>query len=93
MFLAEDGLRFSMKGDRRYVYKLSHFHHETFSWIMSRDELVQLGRFPNNFPDMYLLKFAAGDDAVNGLCWHNDRGIAEGEFFKRTGLSSIRGGH
>jgi hypothetical protein len=29
---------------------------------MPCDELVRLGKFPNNFPDVYLLKFAAGDD-------------------------------
>lgn len=84
VFLTEDGLRFSMKGDRRYVYKLSHFHYDTFSWIMTHDELVRLGRFPKNFPDMYLFKFTTEDDIVDGLYWHNDPGITESEFFKRT---------
>ena len=87
VFLTEDGLRFCMKGDRRYTYKLSHFHYDTFSWIMTRDELVRLGRFPNNFPDMYLFISTAWDNAVDGLYWHHDRGIAESEFFKRTGGS------
>lgn len=87
VFLTEDGLHFCMKGDRRYTYKLSHFHYDTFSWIMTRDELVRLGRFPNNFPDTYLFIFTAWNDAVDGLYWHHDRGIAESEFFKRTGGS------
>lgn len=81
VFLVEGGLRFCMKEDRQYVYKLS--HHDTFSWIMTRDEIVRPGRFPNNFADMYLCKFAAGDDVVNGLYWHNDRGIEESEFYQK----------
>ncbi|KAJ5367118.1 D-aminoacylase [Penicillium brevicompactum] len=52
---------------------------------MTRDELVRLGRFPNNFPGMYLFILTAWDNAVDGLYWHHDRGIAESEFFKRTG--------
>jgi CubicO group peptidase (beta-lactamase class C family) len=84
VFIEEDGLRFCMKGDRRYVYKLSHFHYESFSWIMTRDELVRLGRFPNNFPDMYLLEFTISENAIHGLYWHNDRGITERQFFKRA---------
>lgn len=62
VFLVEDGLCFCMKGNRRYVYTLSHFHHDILSWIMTRDELVLLGKFPIKFPDMYLLKFATWDD-------------------------------
>jgi CubicO group peptidase (beta-lactamase class C family) len=88
VWVENQALYFSMKGPE-YPYKLTHYDHDTFSWILSRDELVRLGRFPNNFPPYYLINFNVGEGGVTGLSWHNDRGIKDSQTFVRQGEDSI----
>ena len=73
---------FCMKGPE-YPIKLTHHQHNTFSWIQTWDDIVRMGRFPDDFPPYFLLEFKVEDDAVIGLNLHNDRGLPEPEFFHR----------
>lgn len=70
---------------RSKIYGLSHYHHDVFSWLLTRDEDVRLGRFPDTRASFYLLSFKSGDDPaqIEQVVWVNDSAVPSGETFRR----------
>lgn len=79
-------LRMCMQGNRKQTYALRHYHHDTFSWLLTRDEDVkEYGRLPLTSTDFYLLAFESGTakGAIDHLVWKHDPAVAQGEKFWR----------
>ena len=87
-FLDEDLLKMCFQGDRRYTYELTHYHYDTLSWLLTRDEDVRHGLVPVTRSSFYLLAFASGaeneSDSIDQLIWINDAAIPDGETFCKS---------
>ncbi|KAK4550295.1 hypothetical protein LTR36_003262 [Oleoguttula mirabilis] len=85
----EGKLLLRFQGEKRITYKMTHYHHDTFSWLISHDHDAKLGRFPITRASFYLIKFDTygPDDAlVDSLIWVHDDEVLEGErFYKKDG--------
>ncbi len=84
VFLQDGELHICMQGDRRETYKLDHYHHDTFSWLLTWDESARRGRFRNPTADYYLLKFQVQDSETVGMKWTIDGAIPEGQIFTKS---------
>lgn len=73
------------QGDFDQPYELEHYHYDVFSWMLTRDEDVRLGRFPMTRPDFYLIQFKSDGkkDDIHSLVWVNDSAVPAGEVFRR----------
>lgn len=87
------GLQLAFQGLDSQVWDMKHYHHDSFLWLMSRDEAVSRARFPYSPEKLYIIEFLAnGKGEVDSLLWAHD---ADGppEKFKRDvgekGHSSI----
>ena len=80
-----DSLTMCFQGNHQQRYVLEHYHHDTFSWVLTRDENARRGRFPITWPAFYLLNFRAqkGSDEIRELLWVNDEAWEAGEVFSK----------
>lgn len=59
-------------------FPLSHYHHNTFTWWMSWNEVMKSGRFPNLSLPYWLIEFCFdGGDQVTELRWAWDASLPE----------------
>ena len=71
------------------AWALSHYEHDTFLWLASREEQAKRGRMVT-YPlsaDHFKLTFQAddgGDGAINRILWKHEAGapVDEGYFWK-----------
>jgi CubicO group peptidase (beta-lactamase class C family) len=82
----DEGLLMCFQGEHDQLYELEHYHYDTFSWLLTRDEDVRLGRFPVTRANFYLLDFKGqeGSDDIDRLVWVNDSCVPEGETFVKA---------
>lgn len=82
-------LKVCFQGNRKLAYRLDHYHHDVFSWLLTRDEDVHRGRFPVIDPAFYLMKFEFGDAGTtfDRLVWRHDPDIPGGEVFYKEPLT------
>lgn len=76
--------------EKTISYKMTHYHYDTFSWLISHDHNAKVGRFPITRASFYLLKFDAQHScAIDSLIWIHDDLVLEGErFYKRVPRAS-----
>lgn len=66
-------LAISMQGLSSQSYTLAHYHHDTFSWLMTFDEIVRRGRgVPFYNAEYYFIRFerTGHDDSFDRLSWN-----------------------
>ncbi|OAQ60378.1 beta-lactamase family protein [Pochonia chlamydosporia 170] len=75
-------LEFLGREDERY--QLRHYHHDTFVWNLSYDEIVKRGQYVRSY-EYYRLEFEIwGDnDKFSQLRWRHDKSVPQGEMFSR----------
>ena len=85
LFLKDDRLWMCFQGDFAERYELEHYHYDVFSWMLTRDEDVRMGRFPMTRPNFYLLQFKSENqnEEIDSLIWVNDGAVPDGEVFRR----------
>lgn len=81
-----DQMKMWFQGNRKDTYTLSHYHFDTFSWLLTRDEdVMSYGRFPVTRAEFYLMSFKF--DEENGeaveLVWKHDQDVPAGETFRK----------
>ncbi|KAI1425224.1 hypothetical protein F5Y12DRAFT_748232 [Xylaria sp. FL1777] len=65
-------------------YYLKHHHHDTFSWNLTYDELVQRGQYIRDY-EYYKLDFQLDHiGEVSLLWWKHDKSVPEGELFRKS---------
>lgn len=79
IYQEQDQLYMCIQGDRQLSYILKHHHYDTFSWVLSQEENVRLGRWPVTSPEFYLLDFQTDGDIVTGILWKFDTDIPQGQ--------------
>ncbi|KAL8897524.1 MAG: hypothetical protein Q9207_007176 [Kuettlingeria erythrocarpa] len=81
----EDGeLYMCHQGDRSQSYRLEHYHYDTFSWLLTRDQSVRRGHFPVTQTEYYVLAFGQGEGGViDHVIWKHDPSVPGGETFRR----------
>jgi len=86
------------QGLESQAWPLTHYEQDTFSWLQSFNEQAKRPRFNLAGPDIFKLKFMAGNgdkdgatSEINTVCWVQEPGLAEEEqclFRKAKGMSS-----
>ncbi len=88
-------LRMCFQGNGQLSYLLVHYHHDVFSWLLTRNEVVHRGRFPVTYPEFYLMRFDSSDAGrdVDQLVWRHDPDVPGGEIFYKDiqTISTVRG--
>lgn len=81
------------QGDRKQFYPLEHYNHDTFTWLLTRDQMIRRGLFPVTKTEYYILAFGQGEDGqIDYVLWRHDPSVSEGETFKRlSGSASEKG--
>ena len=81
------------QGDRSQFHRLKHYHYDTFSWLLTRDETVRRGLFPMTMAKYYLLAFGQSEDGqIDHVIWTHDPSVPQGETFKRLSGSTPENG-
>ena len=78
------GLFFSFQGLPTQIHRLKHHGIDTFNWLLTEDESMRLGRWPDLDIPTYVFKFEAdrpGRIAI--LRWEHDPDVLDGEIFMR----------
>ncbi|KAJ9650775.1 hypothetical protein H2198_009930 [Neophaeococcomyces mojaviensis] len=85
----DDKLLMRFQREKNIAYDLTHYHYDTFSWLITHDQDVKLGRFPVTRASFYLIEFNShgpNDMKIDSLIWIHDDEVPEGErFFKKNG--------
>ncbi|KAF2667592.1 beta-lactamase/transpeptidase-like protein [Microthyrium microscopicum] len=84
IFVEKDQLTMCFQGNREQTYALHHYHHDVFSWLLTRDEnVIDYGRFPVTMPPFYLISFQIDKKTgvVKELLWKHDGDVPAGETF------------
>ena len=67
------GLQLAFQGLDSQIWEMKHYHHDSFIWLMSRDEAVKRARFPYSPEKLYRLDFCTKENGeVNSLLWAHD---------------------
>lgn len=70
---SNENLELAFQGLDSQVWELRHYHYDTFTWLMSRDEAVKQARFPYSPEKLYKIEFVADSDGkVSSLLWAHD---------------------
>ena len=98
--LKDNVLWLCFQGDSAQEYELEHYHHDVFSWMLTRDQDVRMGRYPMTRLSFYLLQFKSDDqsEGIDSLVWVNDGAVPDGEVSRRewkqdNGRISMEGPH
>ena len=84
IFLEHGQLAMCFQGNHKRTYALHHYHHDVFSWLLTRDEdVIHYGRFPVTWAPFYLISFQTDkkSGAVAELLWKHDADVPAGETF------------
>ncbi|KAK3375822.1 putative D-aminoacylase [Lasiosphaeria ovina] len=86
------------QGLESQAWPLTHYEHDTFSWLQPFNEQARRARFNLAGPDIFKLKFMAGEGnqggptgAIDRVCWMQEPGLAEEKqclFRTTTGITS-----
>ena len=74
--------------EKHIEYDLMHYHYDTFSWLITHDRNIKLGRFPITRASFYLIEFdsyGSDETEVDSLIWIHDDEVPEGERFYKKG--------
>ncbi|KAI4088601.1 MAG: hypothetical protein LQ344_005939 [Seirophora lacunosa] len=93
VWVGEGKLYMCHQDDRKQFYPLEHYNHDTFTWLLTRDQTVRRGLFPVTKTEYYILAFGQGEDGqIDHVLWRHDPSVPEGETFKRlSGSASEKG--
>jgi hypothetical protein len=63
---------------------MEHYEHDVFTWVLTRDENAERGRFPVTWRAFYKIRFQRGNDGnIDSLIWEHDGAYDAGETFSR----------
>jgi hypothetical protein len=93
--LVNASLYLAFQGGRdNQVWKMEHYHYDTFLWLMSRDEAIKHSRFPYAGKDLYKIEFKASkDEKIGSLLWVHEVGWPHPEEFKREDIEATTFSH
>lgn len=81
-----NGLQLAFQGLDSQIWKMEHYQHDTFLWLMSRDEAVSRARFPYSPEKLYKLDFLANEGGeIDSLLWAHDADGPPEKFYRSTG--------
>lgn len=76
-------LFFALQGLDSERFELTHYQDDIFTWLRSRNELAERGRFTHQKAVYYKIHFHMTDSHIDQLAWTHDIDVPEGEtFFK-----------
>ncbi|KAI4222458.1 MAG: hypothetical protein L6R36_006142 [Xanthoria steineri] len=76
-------LQLAFQGLASQAWRLEHYHHDQFLWLMSRNEAVSRARFPYSPEKLYKLDFQTDDcGEVDSLLWAHDADGPPERFYK-----------
>ncbi|KAI0106419.1 beta-lactamase/transpeptidase-like protein [Nemania sp. FL0031] len=64
-------------------YYLRHYHHDTFNWNLTYDELVKRGQYIRDY-EYYKLAFEIDGTGEVSLRWKHDKLVPDGELFRKS---------
>ena len=87
IFEVDSQLRLRFQQQDLVTYPLGYYHDDTFSWLLTHDENIGVGRFPTIRASYYLITFLEQSNepiVVNRLKWIHDDGYLPGDVFTKT---------
>lgn len=80
-----NGLQLAFQGLDSQIWKMEHYQHDSFLWLMSRDEAVSRTRFPYSPEKLYKLDFLANEGGeIDSLLWAHDADGPPEKFYRST---------
>ncbi|KAJ8133382.1 hypothetical protein O1611_g236 [Lasiodiplodia mahajangana] len=80
----ENALYLEFLGLSDEKYYLRHYHHDTFTWNLTYDELVKRGQYIRDY-EYYKFAFEIDNTReISSLRWKHDKSVPEGELFRRS---------
>jgi hypothetical protein len=80
-----NSLYYAVQGLESENYILEHYEDDIFTWIRPRNELVARGRWVDQGPEFWKIKFLLDEGGhVDRLNWVHDAEVTEGETFYKT---------
>ena len=77
-----NSLHYAVQGLQSEKYILEHYQNDVFTWIRPRNELVARGRWVDQEPEVWKIKFRLDKNGnVDRLNWVHDAEVTEGETF------------
>ena len=81
-----NGLQLAFQGLDSQIWKMEHYQHDSFLWLMSRDEAVSRAHFPYSPAKLYKLDFLANEGGeIDSLLWAHDADGPPEQFYRSTG--------
>ncbi|KAL8849319.1 MAG: hypothetical protein Q9221_005670 [Calogaya cf. arnoldii] len=83
IFVDDDGgeacLKLAFQGLESKIYPLSHYHHDEFTWLVSRNEFARRGRFTNHDAKYFKICFGAEspESPLTYFTWWHDKFLHE----------------
>ncbi|KAK4455293.1 putative D-aminoacylase [Podospora aff. communis PSN243] len=78
---ADGELEMLFQGLESQAWPLTHYEHDTFTWLQPFNEQARRARFNFAGPDIFKLKFMAGKENAGGeidrVCWMQEPGLPE----------------
>jgi hypothetical protein len=80
-----NSLDYAVQGLQSEKYILEHYENDVFTWIRPRNELVARGRWVDQGPEFWKIKFRFDEDGgVDRLKWVHDAEVTGGESIYKT---------
>lgn len=83
---SETSLKLAFQGLESEIFPLTHYHHDEFTWLVSRNEFARRGRFTNYDANYFKICFGqkAQEDRVTYFTWWHDKYLHETENFTKS---------
>ncbi|KAI0901759.1 beta-lactamase/transpeptidase-like protein [Annulohypoxylon nitens] len=82
-------LQICFQGKHEFWYPVEHYEYDVFTWVLTRDESVQRGRFPVTWRNFYKIRFVRSEDGrIDRLVWEHDGAYPGGECFYRAPIAA-----
>lgn len=83
---SKTSLKLSFQGLESEIFPLTHYHHDEFTWLVSRNEFARRGRFTNYDTNYFKICFGqkAQEDRVTYFTWWHDKYLHEPEKFTKS---------
>ena len=82
--LESGGLVFEFQGLSEQTYHLTHYNYDTFSWLITPEESIARGRWPDLDKSVYLFKFNGEEGKeITSLTWSHEWAVPSGETFTK----------
>ncbi|KAF2438274.1 beta-lactamase/transpeptidase-like protein [Karstenula rhodostoma CBS 690.94] len=78
-------LKLSFQGMDNEIFPLTHYHHDTFTWLVTRNKFARRGRFTNDNAEYFKVNFLPDpkSNKIEHLTWWHNKWLPKAEMFSK----------